>query len=535
MRRPSGRFRPGLATTGIALALFCPKSTTADESIFRIREIPVSHRVVQADLVDLDGDARGDLLWTSVQGVPPHERRELRVHFQREDGSLATRPDWQSPMPKGAAAYDLGTLDERPGQELLLLRRDELTLLSLAGREADFKSIPLPASPTLAVTSDERGMDRLRVIRPDTNGEALLLVPSFGETTVLGTDGNVRGRPWVGGRANYFIPERPGPVVSENEVEVYYDHPRLELGDVNGDGRRDLLASNRHELRVFLQREDGSFPRDADQTLALGRLNAEDHIRNVGSVRIQSDDVDGDGRVDLLILNSTGSLFDSESEVSVHLNRDGSWNFEQPDQQIDLGDGFTIMSLGDLDGDGQTEFTSAEVPGGVLEIVKVLLTSNIDTRLAIRRRGEQEPFDPSPWQTLDFDIGFSFDTFRSQGFVPRISPDLNGDQHMDFVSSGDGEEIEIHLGSRKGGFGKRHARQDLDTVGRIRFGELQGDGLSDFVIYDPRRPGSPIRVAWNLGKLPSSIDADDAKRKDAERKRRRFPGAQRRKRLPASR
>ena len=507
----------------------------AEEPDFRIREISVSHRVVQADLVDLDGDTRGDLLWTSVQGVPPHEKRELRVHFQREDGSFPERPDWQNPVPEGSAAYDLGALDTRPGQELLLLRRDELTLLSLAGREADFKSIPLPASPTLAVTADERGMDRLRVIRRDVAGEVLLLVPSFGETTVLAADGSVRGQPWVGGRANYFVPERPGPVISESEVEIYYDHPRLEMGDVDGDGRRDLLASSRHDLRVFLQREDGQFPRDADQTLAMGRLSAADHIRNVGSVRVQSDDVDGDGRLDLLILNSSGSLFDSESEVSVHLNRDGSWNLQQPDQQIDLGDGFTIMSLGDLDGDGRSEFTSAKVPGGLLEIVEVLLTSSIDTRLAIRRRGEEEPFEPSPWQTLDFDIGFSFETFRSLGFVPRISPDLNGDRHMDFVSSGDGEEIEIHLGSSEGGFGKRHARQTLDTVGRIRFGELQGDGLADFVIYDPRRPRSPIRIGWNLGRLPSSIEEDDTSRSKADRLRRRSPGAQRHKRLPATR
>ncbi|MFP8877603.1 MAG: hypothetical protein VCB99_11990, partial [Myxococcota bacterium] len=61
------------------------------------------------------------------------------------------------------------------------------------------------------------------------------------------------------------------------------------------------------------------------------------------------------------------------------------------------------------------------------------------------------------------------------------------------------------------GFGQRHAAQPLDTLGRIRFGELQGDDLADFVIYDPRRPRSPIRIGWNLGTLvPSS--ANEAKR-----------------------
>ena len=509
MCRPSGRVRLGVNAMLLVLVSLCPTGIRADEPAFRILTIPVPHRVVQADIIDLDGDARGDLLWTAVQGVPPQERRELRAHFQREDGSLPERPDWQHPVPAGAAAYDLGALDGRPGQELLLLRREELTLLSLAGREADFRHLPLPATPTLAVTADERGLDRLRIIRRDAGGDVLLLVPSFGETTLLTADGSLRGRPWVGGRANYFIPERPGPVVSESDVEIYYDHPRLDIGDVDGDGRADLLASSRHDLRVFLQREDGSFPRDADRRLAVGRLRAQDHIRNVGSVRVQPGDLNGDGRVDLLILNSSGSLFDAESDLAVHLNRGGHWNLEQADQRIDLGDGFSMVSLDDLDGDGEPEFTTAKVPGGVLEIVEVLLTSSIDARIAIRRRAKETPLEPLPWQTVDLDIGFSLETFRSEGFVPRIAADLNGDRHLDFVSSGDGEELQVHLGSREGGFGTLHSRQPLDTVGRIRFGELQGDGLADFVIYDPRRPGSPIRIGWNLGHFPLSADRGD--------------------------
>ena len=515
VRHFPGVCKRSLVGTLLLLSIGCARASQAEEPVFRISEIPVSHRVVQADLIDLDGDGLGDLLWTAVQGVPPLERRELRVHFQREDGSLPEHPDWQQAMPDGAAAYDLGDVDSRAGQELLLLRRDDLMLLSLAGREADFRSLPLPASPTLAVSVDERGIDRLRLIHRDLDGEGLLVVPGFGESMILGVDGSLRGRPRVGGRSNYFIPERPGPVVSESDVEIYYDHPRVTAGDVDGDGHVDLLASSRHDLRVFLQGEDGRFPANADQTLALGRLSAEDHIRNVGSVRIEIGHINGDAGIDLLILNSSGSFFDSESELDIYLNQGGSWNLEEPDQRIDLGEGLSMVTLRDLDGDGEMELISAEVPGGILEIVELLVTANIDASISIRRQGEKVPFEPSPWKTRDIEIGFSFETFRTRGFVPQIAADMNGDRQLDFINSGDGDEIEIHLGSRERGFGQRHAAQSLDTLGRIRFGELQGDDLADFVIYDPRRPRSPIRIGWNLGTLAPS--SGNEKKRDTPR------------------
>ncbi len=136
--------------------------------------------------------------------------------------------------------------------------------------------------------------------------------------------------------------------------------------------------------------------------------------------------------------------------------------------------------------------------------MEVLLTRAIDAEFAIHRHGGDAPFDPRPWQTRKLDVGMSFETFRPLGFIPTLEADLNGDGHRDFVGSGDGDELEVHLGSPKEGFRKRHASQPLDTAGRIRFGDLEGDGLSDFVIYDPRRQGAPIRIGANRGVLPGT-------------------------------
>jgi hypothetical protein len=54
---------------------------------------------------------------------------------------------------------------------------------------------------------------------------------------------------------------------------------------------------------------------------------------------------------------------------------------------------------------------------------------------------------------------------------------------------------------------KRRYRQKLSTAGVIRFGDLDGDGLLDFVIFDPHNFDVPVRVGRNLGRLPGTRPA----------------------------
>lgn len=493
-----------LAAAG-CIAVLGPTSAHADGEPFQIVEIATAHRVAQADIVDLDGDGRGDLLWTSIENLPPSERRRLHVHFQRADGTLPERADWQAQLSPGVAAYDLAELDAAPGWELLLLRRDGLSVLSFPGREPRSRELRVPGGPTVAAVGDERGIDRLRIARAGLADEPWLVVPGLGETYVLKPSGEVVGTLDTGARANFFIQPRPGAVVAESEIEMYFDHPRINVGDIDGDGRGDILSSNRHELRVFLQRSEGGFAGPPSRSHAFGLITIEDHIRSSGSVRVVPGDFDLDGRLDLCISSSTGSFLDATTRLGVFLNRDGAWRFTQPDQEFVTQGGLTANQVVDLDGDGRPELIDARVPTGVLEIVEVLLTRAIDAQIKIYRADDAKPFADAPWHEQKLDLPISFETFRSAGFVPTFEPDLNGDGWHDLIDSGGGEAIEIHLGREKSGFSKLDARQLVPTSGRVRFGDFDADGLTDIVLYDPRHPGTPIRIGVNRGVLPGTV------------------------------
>ena len=489
---------PALAAVA---ALLLGGAAAGAEDSFEVRRVESPGRTTAAELADLDGDGRADLIAAAFSGIPPDDRRELRVHFQREDGSLPDAPDLVLPLPEGSAAYDVADLPDGPGQELLLLRRDSVSVVAFGGRAASLRELPLPG-PTVGATRDERGLDRLEMARDELPGR--LLVPGLGELFVVEAAGGGATRLAVGARSNYFLPPRPGPAIGENEVESYYDFPRIDVTDVDGDGRADLVASNRFEIRAFLQRPDGSFAGRADRTLAVGRLSEEDLIRGSGLVRTRAEDFDGDGRGDLIMTYTAGGLLHARARTTLHRNRGGTWDLAHPDQEFACDGCFLIYDLLDLESDGRLDLLEVRIPLGILSLVETLLTRAIDADARIFARGSKAPFAADPVFTIRTSVGFRFETFEPKGFFPTLRFDWNGDGYLDRVDSGEGEAIEIYLGGPGDSLRKRAAKQAFDTAGSLRVGDLDANGLLDLLVFDRTRPGAPIRIGVNRGVLPGT-------------------------------
>ena len=477
---------------------------SAEDDPFAVSVIPTRARTVAAEILDVDGDGRADLVVAIFDGVPPEDRRTLEIHFQSEAGFQAS-PDLTMPLPPGAAAFDAADVLPDPGVELLILWREGVRIISFAGREPRVTELRIPSGVTAGPAADERGLSRLPIASFAFGAEPVLVVPGLGDAFLLSPSGALRARLDVGGRANYFVQAR-GLLYAESDIQIFFDAPRLSAGDIDGDGRADVLSASRHELRVFLQRPGGDFARDPDRRIPLRRVSLQDHMRGSGTVRATAGDIDGDGRIDLMISEMSGGLTDSKSLTSIHFNRRGEWDLEHPDLVLRREKSVGVDQLLDVDGDGRLELLQGHIPLTVLELVEVFLTRSFDARMALYRlspdgsRGRQ----PKPWIERKLGIPISFDTGRLRGFIPSFDHDLNGDGYLDFLHSADGKALEIYLGGPESRYRKRVARQKLDVEGVLRTGDLDGDGLVDFVLSNPRRAEAPIRLLRNRGVLPGT-------------------------------
>jgi hypothetical protein len=490
----------------IALTCSCllaDSGSAADDDPFQLFTRPSQGRTLAAEIADLNGDGRGDLLQFVSIDRPPREKRLLRAFLQDSEGALPAVPSFEHPLPPGAAAYDVADLDSRPGVELVFLHRRGVTIAHPSGVDIPWDEFPIEPA-TVGAGADERGLERLAMVFESDSEPTWIAVPGFSGPVVLGSKGQVIGQLESPGRANYFIPQLHGMAFLESDVQLYFDAPHLSIGDVNGDGRRDLVSATRHALRIFLQAPNGKLPSTASETILLDLISEREHMRGTGGVVGEAADIDGDGRLDLLLSQVSGTLTNSTAETHIYMNREGTWDLSSPDRSYATKGAIGSNSLMDLDGDGLPELVRASIKVSVLELVEVLITRELDVEVSLFANSPNESsgaFAADASSKLKIEIPLSFESFRPTGFLPNLKTDLDGDGYRDLLRSGAGDEISVYsgeqAGERKTSFKKRVGRQKVDTRGQLALGDWNGDNLPDLLIFDPKNPEVPLRLLIN--------------------------------------
>jgi uncharacterized protein (DUF2141 family) len=366
---------PGLATSAGSVHLATPlvtryraATTAATASFTAATGSPVSVGTVafRSALGDVNGDGKLDLVTAGYTG------NNLSVMLGNGDGTFGGAATISvGTNPESVALADVnvdGKLDIVSGNE----GTDNLTVLLGVGN-GTFTVASSPAvgsQPSFLVVGDLNGDGKLDIVVSNAN--------SSNVTVLLGTgDGAFTA-------------------ASGSPITVGSGPSGVALGDLNSDGKLDLVVSNStsNNVTVLLGNGDGTFTVAVGSPLAVGP----------NPVSVELGDVNGDGKLDIMTPNN------GSNNVTVSLgNGDGTFT-QAPGSPVALGTTPAYAAVGDVNGDGKLDIATGNEGS---HSVTVLLGNGDGTFTA----ATGSPF------------------LMGGSFGPRgvVLGDLNGDGKLDFV------------------------------------------------------------------------------------------------------
>jgi hypothetical protein len=427
----------GLLGVGLLGVGLMPRALGQTAELVRVTPLALGadEQMAGALSADLDGDGRRDLLF----GAHHAERGlELRLRRGLADGGLAPAPAWTQPLPPDVVAFAAADLTLRPGLEVLLLSGAGAVAFVPEVPEAE-RFVHLAAVDFLwQVPEVGRLLPWPAAVRDlDGDGDHDLLLPERGADSVQWTAQRLEVSSDPDGGAltlelEFSLSMRPavtrrGPATL---VDLSESVPAPWIGDLDGDGRLDVVAQDRSTQVAWLGGEGGfgaarrqTLPLEVDAARALD-LSFASHLG----------DLDGDGDADSVLVARVRRDGKDRTQVLVH--RQG---FERPDQVLIVSGLVSESELVDADGDGQLDLQLIAIREDFAETLRSGGGERIEFDLYLyRNQGGTFSRTPNLRAPLSFLAGESEPYFE-------LCADVNGDRSLELLARSDPERVHLWM------------------------------------------------------------------------------------------
>jgi hypothetical protein len=286
--------------------------------------------------------------------------------------------------------------------------------------------------------------------------------------------------------------------------ELSYTFPTISLADFDGDGLKDIFASQEDRLAVYRRLPSGGFNRQPDYTRDFAIRTAEDRKERSSSASILVSDVDGDGAADLVLRKQVFQGVTSATSASyLFFGKKGGGYPDKPAQIIrSEGVGIFQTQLLDVTGDGRPDLIVPETTFGIFTIIRMLTakTAVVDFQIFPFEPGRRRFADlPVAERELKFKLALSGDSDLQ---AVHLGADLTGDGRPDLVFGSADDELSIFPNDPVKLFVDDPAEVvEVRSSGSVEAVDLDGKGRSDLVLYYPQTRGhrGEIVVLSNLG------------------------------------
>ncbi len=467
---------------------------------FKAHSLRVAGQVMEVRSADLDGDGLQELLVSSTTHVDGTPERTLHACGWRGKGS-EVRPVFKEAWrvsPK-AVFWDVGSAGEAGKEKhVYFLSMDGLSEVDRFGF-APRQRIEAPVLVSVGQEDEFLSLDFIRDWDGDGIEEAML---------PLGREARFYRRK----NAEEWAPEESVTVMplayySNNkffgrdlggyEYLSVFLYPLLEVVDLNGDGRKDLLALSNGKGLGYLRGKQGRLdPKPITWDLEIRNEKELAEHRAVLSYRVA--DLNKDGCADVVVHKVSMSFSDWDGETAVFLGRPERTRKREPHQRIPSRGFLSGVSLDDLDGDGYEDVTVWSVKMGIVPLAEILLRRLIHIRAYTYFGAWPEGFPAKPTGERDFNLHIDGDRPDFiRGLMPNVKGDFNRDGIKDLVAGKGDSRVAIYLGRP----GRRFDPQpwavlDAPDVNYVEPDDLDGNGLVDLYGYQVEPEGLSRVHVW---------------------------------------
>ena len=250
------------------------------------------------------------------------------------------------------------------------------------------------------------------------------------------------------------------------------------IGDLDGDGKSEIAVSNYTDTTVSVFRNTGN-----NGTISFGPKM--DFTIGYSPVSIAMQDLDGDGKLDLIAANSSWHTF----SVLRNISTNGTISF---DNRVDFTteNNPRFFAIGDLDGDGKPDLV---VPNPYINTASIFRNT-------------------STTGTISFAAKSDFTTGNSPEGIAIGDLDGDGKPELALMNSADNTISAFRNTSTSGAisFAAKVDSTTGQTPRSIAMGDLDTDGKLDIAVLNSDGTASVLRNTGTIGTLSFSSKVDFA-------------------------